>query len=287
MKNYLYFLIILFITNSCVKNNPKPSWIEILPWTLVENSSLGTEKELTHNFSDAYVIIDEEIVGFFELPVKFPILKEGKHQIKIYPAIQNNGIKAHGKKIYPFCATFTSEIELIKEKTVTLDPSTNYINGTKFWIEDFEDATLKISNEAVSTVNLMRGSDPEILKYGNAYGHVHLSSAESYWYGITSSGLNLPKNGTEVYLEVDYRSTNSLLTGVLAYNSNGFTDNPNIQINGQDKENIKWKKIYIELREIVSYSLTSTVFEQYFKALLDEGKTEGDIYIDNVKIVYF
>jgi hypothetical protein len=287
MKHYIYFIIVIFITNSCVKNNPKPSWIEILPWTLVENSNLGTEKELTHNFSDAYIIIDQEIVGFFELPVKLPLLKEGKHKIKIYPAITNNGIKAHGKKIYPFCSIHEADIELIKEKTISLNPVTKYIEGTKFWIEDFEDATLKISNESISNVNLVRGSDPEILAYGNAYGHVHLSSPDSFWYGITNSGLSLPKNGTEVYLEVDYRSTNSLLTGVLAYNTNGFTDNPNIQINGQAIENIKWKKIYIELREIVSYSLTSTTFEQYFKALLDTGKSEGDIYIDNVKIVYF
>lgn len=287
MKNFLYFALILFITNSCVKNNHDPSWIEIMPWTLVENPNLGTEKELSHNFSDVFITIDDEIVGFFELPVKLPLLKEGNHTIKLYPAITKNGIKAHGKKIYPFCSIVSQEVNLIKNQKVTIYPSTNYVNGTKFWIEDFEDATLKISSENISNAYLLRGSNPTILKYGNAYGHIHLTASDSLWYGITSSNLNLPKNGTEVYLEIDYLNTNSLLTGVLAYNSSGYTDNPNIQVNPQDASNLKWKKIYIELKEIVSYSITSSKFEQYFKAILDGDKTESDIYMDNIKIVYF
>jgi hypothetical protein len=287
MNKLIYITILFFITNSCVKNNPDPSWIEIGEWVLTENPDLGTEKELTEDFSDVYITVDDEIVGFFELPVKLPILKEGNHKINLYPVVQKNGIKGHGKKIYPFCANYVINVDLVKNQSVKINPTTKYINGTKFWIEDFEDATLKISNESVSTANLLRDNKPEILQYGNAYGHIHLTSTDSLWYGMTSTGLNLPKGGTEVYLEIDYMNTNSFLTGVLAYSANGVADNPNIQVNPQTIEAPKWKKIYIELKEIVSFSVSATKFEHYFQAILDEGKSESDIYIDNIKIVYF
>jgi hypothetical protein len=49
---------------------------------------------------------------------------------------------------------------------------------------------------------------------------------------------------------------------------------------------MQWKKIYIELKEIVSYSVNSTLFETYFRIELPESKSEGIVYIDNLKIVY-
>ena len=280
-----YFLIFLFFT-SCVKNNPDPAWIEITKWDLVENPNLGTEKELSHNFSDVYITVDDNVLGIFELPIKLPILQEGNHKITLYPVVLNNGISA-SKKIYPFCDTYIVNVNLVKNETVTINPVTKYSDGVDFWIEDFEDASTKIIDDVSSTSNLTRGSDPLILTYGNYYGHVHLNGADSLWKGLTNSGLDLPKSGAEVYLEIDYMNTNSVLTGVISYDANGFKDNPYIQLNPQDASTMHWKKIYIELKEIVSYSTSAFKFEHYLTTILDAGKSESDVYIDNIKIVHF
>jgi hypothetical protein len=288
-KSLKYFSLLFFGTillSSCTKNNPDPSWISISNWTLVENPSLGTEKELTQNFTDVYITVDDKIIGIFELPVKLPLLESGSHKITLYPVVLNNGISAT-KKIYPFCDKYEIYINLEENLTSEIYPTTRYTSGAKFWIEDFEDATLKISNESISKTSLLRKTDPAILKYGNAYGHVHLTTTDSLWYGITSTNTSLPKSGAEVYLEIDYMNTNSLLTGVLAYDVNGFQDNPNIQLNPQNASTMVWKKMYIELKEIVSSSVSAFKFEQYFKAIIDADKTSSDIYIDNIKIVHF
>ncbi|MES2588314.1 MAG: hypothetical protein V4622_04985 [Bacteroidota bacterium] len=283
---FTYSTFIFLFFASCVKNNPDPAWIYITKWDLVENPNLGTEKELTQNFSDVSISIDDNIIGIFELPIKLPILMEGNHKITIYPVVLNNGI-SDTKKIYPFCYEYIITANLVKNETLTINPVTKYKDGTKFWIEDFEDASLKIVDDVNSNAFLVRESDPLILKYGNAYGHVPLTTSDSLWRGLTTSNLNLPKGGAEVYLEIDFMNTNSVLTGVIAYDANGSKDNPNIQLNPQDASTMVWKKIYIDLHEIVSFSTSATKFEHYLMSVIDEGKSQADVYIDNIKIVYF
>lgn len=286
MKLILIGTICCFLLSSCIKNNPDPSWIEISAWTLESNPDLnGIEGELSHNISDVYLTIDDEIMGMFELPIKLPILKEGSHKIILYPVVKNNGISAT-KKIYPFCETYTIQANLVKNQTLKINPTTRYAAASDFWIEDFE-GIVKINTEPSSSATLVQDNNPSILKYGNYYGHVQLNTTDSLWYGITSSENYLPKNNAEVYLEIDYFTTNSVLTGLKAYNSSGFTDNPNIQLNPQDGSSVVWKKIYIDLHELVSGSVNATKFEHYFQALLDDGKSSTDVYLDNLKVIHF
>ena len=128
----LFFSIILLA--SCVKNNPDPSWLEVNEWTLLSNAGLsGSEGELTHNFSEAWLYVNDEIIGVFEVPFRIPILKSGSVNIKIYPTVKNNGISAT-KKIYPFMEVFEVNTELIQNQTVTLSPITKYKSITQFWI---------------------------------------------------------------------------------------------------------------------------------------------------------
>ena len=102
MNRFSFSLILLLSFTACVKNNPDPSWLEVTAWTLQSNIDLsGDEGELSHNITEAWVLIDDKVIGVFQVPFKIPILKDGMCNIKIYPAIKNNGISAT-KKIYPF-----------------------------------------------------------------------------------------------------------------------------------------------------------------------------------------
>jgi hypothetical protein len=288
---YIFFLFLgtlLFIINSCTKNNPDPSWLEVTKWTLNANPNLtGLEGSLTQNISEAWVYVDDEIIGVFEVPFKIPILKEGSVNIKIYPAIKNNGISAT-KKVYPFLEPYVVTGNLVKNQTLTLNPITQYYNAVQFWIEDFEDAAVKIENDPNSAAQITTGNDPLILQSfnGNNYGKVVLNSVDTTWIGYTNVEMNLPRSA-EVYLEIDYYNTNAVITGLLAVSPSGVQPNPNIQLNAQSPSSVKWKKIYIDLRELVSNSNPSAYFEQSFQAELDEGDSEGVIIIDNIKVVHF
>ncbi len=281
----IIILLLLYFTTSCIKNNTDPSWIYIDNWS-IESNKTNTEGILSHNFTDAYILVDNKIIGYFELPIKIPLLMNGTKKIEIFPVIHDNGIAAT-KKIYPFCESYVITTNLIQNKTININPKTRYLSTTNFWIEDFEDAGIKINTYSNFPNILGTGDSIPILKYGSRYGVIKLNKKDSSWLGYTNSQLSLPKSGTEIYLEMDYMNSNSLLTGVIAYDFSGSKFNPNILLNSQLMNNIKWKKIYISLKEIVSYSVNANYFEQYFKADLENGKNNSIIYLDNIKLVYF
>lgn len=287
MKSFLILFSVIFIFYGCVKNNPDPSWIEVTKWSLIANTQASyIQGELSQNITDAHVFIDNKMIGIFEVPFKIPILKNGNVNIKIYPVIRNNGISAT-KKIYPFLAFYEINSELIQNKTLTINPVTYYNDNTKFWIEDFEDATIKIENDPTSKVQIHTDSKSEILKYGHYYGSVSLTASDSIWIAYTTASLDLPKGGKEVYLEIDYYNSNNLITGLLDYTAGSWTNNTNIRLNKQDYATLQWKKIYIDLKELVSFKSKATAFKISFQALFESnGYLTNDIYLDNIKLVY-
>lgn len=287
MKKLLFYTFLIFSLSSCVKNNPSPAWIQVNEWTLIANADLsGAEGELTHNFSDAWVYVNDELMGVFEVPCKIPVLKSGNCNIKVYPTVRNNGISAT-KKIYPFVAEYEINADLVQNEVLTINPITRYKTGLDFWIEDFEDAAPKFTSDPTSASDMISGSDPNILQWGNFYGVVQLNAIDSTWIAYTQNDfINWPR-GQELYLEVDYFSTNDLVTGVIGISATEVKNNINYQINRQDPASVKWKKIYIEMKEIVGNSPSAEYFKVSLQAGLDPGDANGFIILDNIKVVHF
>lgn len=284
---YIYLFFFLLAFSSCVKNNRPPVWLEIQPWILEENPEAQYEEgELSHQIKNAQVFINDQSVGIFQLPIKIPILDvTGTANVKIYPVIINNGISAT-KKIYPFLEFYEVNKVFEESKTIVLQPTTRYFAETQFWIEDFEDASVKIETDNNSKVNFTKDNQPAFLKYGSFYGFAQLNTTNNLLLAYTNGQLPLPR-GKEVYLEMDYRSTNNLITGLIEVSSNQIKDHVNIQLNQQEEDRAVWKKIYIDLRELVSATFLAEYYEISFRAELDEGATEGKIIVDNIKLVYF
>ena len=285
----LFFLAFILTLNSCVKNNPDPSWIEVGEWTISANPNLGgDEGELNHNITEAWVYINDSIIGVFEVPFKIPVLISGMSSIKIYPAIKNNGISAT-KKIYPFLDLYEVNAELIQNETLVINPTTQYKNNLTIWTEDFEDISIALEDDPnTSSANYQIANDDLQSFNGNYYGKVNLTSSDSLWVAYTTAQKYLPY-GQEVYMEIDYKNDINVVTGLLAISQNGITNNPNIQLNAQQTTPAVWKKIYIDLRELISNQASGSYFEQSFAAQLDleNGQTSGEICIDNIKLIHF
>jgi len=284
MKILLALVALVAIFSSCIKNNDNPAWIEVNEWTLEANiDPISSAGELTHNFTDCWLYVDDTLIGVFEVPFKVPVMHKGAHTISVYPTIHNNGISAT-KKIYPFVEYYQIDVTLEADQTVTINPVTRYFNEVNFWIEDFEGGT-KITDAPESPVNLVKDNDPIYSQWGY-YGKIDLTESFNEWIA-TSEDMNLPASGAEVYLEIDYYNTNSVETGVLGISSSEIATNPNVTINGQDPSEVQWKKMYIDLKTIVSGSPNAEYFQQSFEANLDSTNTTGLIILDNIKVVHF
>ena len=287
MRLFFYFISLFFLFSACVKNNPDPAWLQVNEWTISANPSLSLEEgELTENISEAWVYINDEVIGVFQVPFKIPILKEGNVTFKIFPAIKNNGISAT-KKIYPFLKEYVINGTLVKNQVFTINPTTQYKDNLSFWIEDFEDLSFQITDDPNTSAAKMDKDNLDLQWFnGNAYGKVVLNAEDSTWIAYTSEQLNLPK-GKECYLEIDYKVTNNVTTGLIYVTSESTTNNVHIRLNAQKPDVAVWKKIYIDLRELIGNSPSGSVFSQSFIASLDEENTEGIILIDNIKVIHF
>jgi len=276
---------LFILVSSCVKNNPDPSWLEVNEWQLNSNIDLsGLEGELTESITNAQVYIDDQLIGIFEVPFRIPILKTGAVNVKVYPVVINNGISAT-KKLYPFLERYEIDAELVQNEDLVINPVTNYKSITNFWVEDFEDINNSIENDQTSLATLQLSNENLTAFNGNFYGKVVLNEVDTTWVGNTTDQLAIPK-GSECYLEIDYYVTNDLYTGLLFVSPSGSQNNVNVRLNGQEPENVVWKKIYIELKELISASPNNTQFLQTFTAFLNEGESEGLICIDNIKVLW-
>ena len=287
MKAILLFIPLAFLLSTCIKNNPDPAWLEVNDWTLVANANyFGAEGALTENLTEAWVYVNDDLIGVFEVPFKIPILKSGAVDIKVFPAIKNNGISAT-KKVYPFLETYQINGVLVANETLTISPTTKYKDNLSFTIEDFEDINTSIVNDPNTSAASFSLSNNNLQWFnGNFYAKVALNATDSSWIAYTNWTSYIPK-GKEVYLEIDYRNTNNVVTGLIAISPSGTLPNPHITLQTQDASTVVWKKIYLDLREMVSASANGAYFEQSFEAYLDDGLSNTEIEIDNIKLIHF
>lgn len=284
MKRFYILFVIPFLF-TCAKKQPEASWLIIEPWELEANPDVGPNDHgaLTHNITEAFVNMDGQIIGTFSLPAKIPIIGEGEHDFIIIPGVKNNGISAT-KKRYPFMEQYSERINLVKHDTVHMSPTTMYFKELTFKIEDFEDATIKFEEGSESTATITKGDDPQYLQWGNSYGEILLNDSNSFLSIVSEFVGSMPKQGAEVYLELDFLNTNSVLTSVVSYGNSTYFDDPFIQLNPQN--NPTWKHIYIDLKEIVSTRSSSPFNEVSFILNLDEVGTNKFVLLDNIKIIH-
>ncbi|MDX1652119.1 MAG: hypothetical protein R3277_06480 [Brumimicrobium sp.] len=284
MKRYFTFLLIPLLF-TCAKPQPETSWLIIEPWEMTANPNVspGSQGELTHAVTEAFVNMDGKMLGVFTLPAKIPVIGSGNHEFILIPGVRNNGISAT-KKRYPFLEQYTSAVNLVVNDTVSISPVTHYFEGLTFLIEDFENPAIQFDYANESNTQITLADDPAVLKWGNFYGQVILNDTDSLMSALSTFGQVFPKGGAEVYLELDFMNSNSMLTQVISYGNGNYFNDPYIQLNPQ--ETPEWKHIYIDLKEIVSTRNNATFNEIGLTAVLDQVGTQKYIYLDNIKIIY-
>lgn len=274
VKNYILVLVIVFGFNSCSKDGFEatiPSYISIDKFTITTN--YATQGTNSSNITDAWVYIDNDLVGIFELPAKFPVLKEGSVKIDVYPGIKENGISERRSR-YLFYNTYSEQITLEKGKTLNLTPVTSYTSGTNFyWLEDFESASLPFSYSAISdTVVYKTSSD---VFEGFYSGKVSMIPGMDFFECYTQAFTTLPRNKT-VFLELNFKTNQPVLVGL-------YADSDQVGVfylNTTDT----WKKIYLNFTEPIKTRSNASQYKIFFGF---QSKVDyPDFAFDNLKIVH-
>ncbi len=281
--NFYSLLFIIGVTFfSCSKEDYEaqvPAYISIDKFTLTTTAEQGSNSE---NITDAWVFINDDLVGIFELPAKFPILKEGNATLKVYAGIKENGVAANRTRYLGY-APHIQKVNLVKDETIIVNPQITYEPSIKFaWIEDFEKVNLTFLYHSNSDTIINK--DSVNVKEGSASGQIFLESEMTFFEATSESLTGVPLNGSSpVYLELDFKTNQVVTVGVyLGNNQYAFS---NLNVTGE------WKKIYINLAEVISGNNVSSSELKVFFGMQESSSnvfvTNPEIFIDNLKLVHF
>ena len=242
--------------------------------------------------TDAWVYIDEQLFGAFELPATIPLLYTGKHRLTIIPGIRMDGM-VQLRAYYPLYNQIRREIFLSPDSVTIIKG--NLINGKNTiyttykdlvqfsWSENFEDENLALDTTKKSNVNFMLTPEDDPATFEGLHsGKIILTLTDTIFEAMTSEAISLPRNGSPVFLEMNYRCTNTFTFGIIALGSDQYIQSPILDLN----PSASWNKIYINLTPNVSSSDDALKFKLFWGAMLDIGQEQTEIYFDNMKLVY-
>ena len=300
LKN-LYIVLGASVILSCSSIDPKipiPSYIHTDSIHL--KTTYSTQGTASSNITDAWVTVNNQNVGTFEMPSTFPVLYSGPNNTVSFDAvIKIDGISSNRGE-YPFYQQSTlNNVTLTPGQKITINPTVNYLPSTIFaWMDDFEGSNQVqssiISNPYdVGDTVLKLDTKPGDAFQGSGCGVVNLApttaNPEVVFEGITAptTGFALPGAGAPVYLELNYRCNNSFTVGLYAGPSPSTVDLatpiPVLNINPSSK----WNKIYINLTPGIANVTSATNFVIYFYMTPDIGISAPYLYLDNIKLLHF
>ncbi|MBR5783758.1 MAG: hypothetical protein IKY43_01160 [Bacteroidales bacterium] len=267
-----------------------PSFVEVTAFKVVDSPSSSVSRYegcFTSDINAVEITVktptENALIGVFELPCRVPILKEGKCDIVLKPAIKLNGISAT-RSAYPFYTdAIIKNVNLVPDSVIVIDTQsvtyTNYVNFA--WTEYCERfVTNPFSPDTI--VRLM--TDKDSVRSDNASAAIYMSP-EQESLEFTSRDSCVVYNNDALILELDYWTNVPLEVGMKSKQTSAGIEETYYSIYLYPNDG--WEKIYIQLGR-----LWSTVFNYYdiFKIAFRVSNPDGieaKTYIDNIKLTSY
>lgn len=274
---------ILFLTVflGCNKDEPMPSYIHIDKFTKIVSDPFNNGSA-SHKILDAWVYIDDQLVGAFEMPFTIPVLYAGEHTIKVLPGIKENGI-SETRIPYPFYETYVLVATLVPGEILTLNPVTDYAQAAEVvWLEEFEGVHSFCMNNPGDQDTLMKivpASDPAAFE--GSSGGFFITGASSY-FTISCNKYVLPKGNAAVFLELNYNCNTEMNVGIVGYSGSSI-EFQKIALTLRPTNG--WNKVYVNLTNDVTAATSSSEFAIFFSMLKDPELSTSYAYLDNIKLI--
>lgn len=254
----------------------------------------------------AWVYLDDNPVGVFQLPCTFPMLgASGAHNVKIYPGVTPAGMLSPAS-IYPFYQFYSFNITMQQGSTYKFHPTSTYYPWVQFvFKENFSEGNgakpTGIINfggngnsSAASNTSMYVTTNPHLAFDGNGNGSgiVVVNSTTPYYIGLTNPGNFLPNSSTSVYVELNYRCNATFAIGLFEGDSTAVTPEGDTANQASPTAVVypapKWTKMYVSLNSTLQqFSGSSSLHAVYFSMKWNQGDPTNDtLLLDNIKILY-
>jgi len=295
LRFHYWLLLLLFAgIQSCkVEKSFIPAYIEINQVDLDASSISGNN---IHDIKAIQVYVNNQTVGTFPIPCKFPIDASGKVEIKATAFVKING---NSQTLTPFKSLdiISDTLTVNREMTTVWKPVFKFRNNIEIvWQEDFEDSSatlvpifkdslnyLKIESRPFNLNDRFTGNSLMFVsrfENNDSVGIVELA----YFNKIKS----LPTDGRDIILEFDVYTDLPILFWYLRYPPFGPPlDEDYVPFLTVNPTKGKWKRFYLNIVPDIQGKDPATQYELYFRCDKPEnfsGSTE--FLIDNIRLSY-
>ncbi len=276
---------------SCDEEAQVPVYIEIPEFENPTNYS--TEGTGAQDFTTAWLQVNGEFIGAYEVPATVPIIASGNSQINVHPGVNLNG-QSSFRFWYSELNPYTETIDLVAGETYSLNKGGSGLSAVTYktnavieLVEDFEGTGINLEPSGLSDTVMFRTNNPADLFQSGISGEPQSFSGKMV---VRPGGLgevstieqfDLPKFGANVILEIHYKTDVSFTVGLYVDEPTQITQTPVVSVFPTDQ----WKKMYINLVTEVSAYPNANGFKIFFGAL-NPYDSDRTVLIDNVKIVY-
>jgi hypothetical protein len=247
------------------------------------STSYSTQGSSSAYIPDAWIYVDDNLIGAFQLPSRFPVLKKGVYVVKIKPGIKKNGI-ASTRTDYPFFNPVELDLNLQEGITDSLGVlKTTYTDASIFFLpyEDFEGLAMVLDTTPRSDVPIELTEDGSPLTFeGRHSGLVRLDSTNVFFECVNNKDFDIPF--APVYLEMNFNTNNEFTVGLYLYGPTIIYEHPVLIMN---ETNGIWKKIYIDLTNGLNAYTNVQKFRIFIVAYNLTGTNEAQILFDNIKLI--
>ena len=255
------------------------------------NSDNDVQGTASQKIVDAWVYVDDDLVGGFEMPALIPVLKEGLHKLEIRPGIKLNGISDTRAPNPCFQPVIVEEFKLVPDSTTRFYGVSKYYSNAEFvWMEDFEDASLSIIKSSNSDTGIVitspAGSPDAFLdEYSRFSGICYLDKVNDYLELVSNDGNGqgfVFDRGDFIFLELNYHNNIPIEVGLYIKLMNNNVEDRSFLIVSTSEN---WNKIYINFTPIVNETADAVNFRIYFRGYLPNDAVSAFIALDNIKLV--
>ncbi len=280
---YSIFFLTIITVSGCDLIKPKaevPAYISIDRFILITDSV--KQGSASHKITDAWVFVDDKLIGIYELPAKFPVIASGTQNVKIRAGIKFNGI-VNDRIIYPFYHSFDTLISLNKLQSFSINPIIKYEANAKFtYLENFEGQIISLIKSIASdtTVQLIAPSNPATYRTTHC-GAGFLNTSGKKFDFISAQAYPFTK-GINIILEMDYKCNQLFTIGLIASTKGNFEKEGIVTLNSTED---KWKKIYVNLASFINVKSYADNFTLFLRCVKEPATETSQVYFDNIKIV--
>lgn len=273
----LIFLGILVLAACRKRDIADPSYMHIAQ---VEQNSKPGQGTSIHDIEYVYTLINDNSIGTYLTPTTVPVLYQGAYTVEARPMIK--WLARDGFHPYSMLSNYAQQMNFDVLTVDTLRPVFEYQSNVEFkWMEDLNDndASLEVLSGTFDTFYVKNDS---LSLDGTPYMEIEMGNGEQFFEIQSRDIFELPMDGREVILEIDYNTNVAFTIGVFASNSSFVESLPSVTPYPTDG---KWQKGYVYLTDELFNRSPDTKFRIYFRSA-NATVQDPVIRIDNIKLLY-